>query len=387
MSAKFQSNLTINKYVSHNEFVCVPTAPHYNKKAATGRGVLGAKSSAKSEAIVRGSENKKAGAGFPVVTVGGAGQFTGFDTFKRTHLPILNKVKNEKIKLGDGEKKDFYNCKRCKESVKKQFGNVESYLSYLRDEFIRIAKEKEQNTKNYLDKHVLRMLDMNEFVGMSFSLKKKAELDYRYYKGVSDYINKVAEEKGLVPIFLTYTLPSEYHPTTTKTGKREWNPNYNPNYTINDGYKLLQKAFRELTRYFKKKETNKNLDDIPYIRMMEYHKDYTVHGHAVVFLPESLVELFEAKFHRIRKQFKLGEQYDFEILKDKSKGSGYLLKYLRKTMLSENEADLYVLDGWRKANRIRLFTHSQTFLKRKDFEKILPYYIEDIEKSRHKDCL
>jgi len=307
--------------------------------------------------------------------------------FKKTHLPILNKVKNGKIKLGDGEKKDFYNCAKCKESVESRFSDVESYLNYLRAEFIRIAKEKEEKTKNYLDRHILQLLDMNEFVGMSFSLKKKAELDYRYYKGVSDYINKVAEEKGLVPVFLTYTLPSEYHPTTTKTGKREWNPKYNPELTIRDGYKLLQKAFRELTRYFKKKETNKSLEEIPYISINEYHKDYTVHKHAVVFLHEYLIEAFEAKFHRIREQFGLGEQYDFEVLEDTSKGSGYLLKYLRKMMLSANKEDMYVLDGWRKANRIRLFTHSRTFLKRKDFEKILPYYIEDIEKNRYKDCL
>ena len=384
MSQNLKNNLTINKYVSHNEFVCVPTAPH-KLNLATGRGVLGAKSSAKSEPIAEGNKKQNVGAGFPSKAFV-AGQFTEVNTFKKTHLPIIKKIKEGKIKLGDGEKKEFYNCELSELPLNKRFDSVESFLKHLREEYIKIAEEKEQKTQNYLDVHVLKLLDMNEFVGMHFSLKKKMQLDYLYYKSVSDYINRIAESRGLIPIFLTYTLPSEYHPTTTKSGKREWNPNYN-NLTINDGYKLLQKAFRELTRYFKKKETNKNLDDIPYIRMMEYHKDYTVHGHAVVFLPESLVELFEAKFHRIRKQFKLGEQYDFEILKDKSKGSGYLLKYLRKTMLSENEADLYVLDGWRKANRIRLFTHSQTFLKRKDFEKILPYYIEDIEKSRHKDCL
>ena len=282
-------------------------------------------------------------------------------TFKKTHLLILKKVREGRIKLGNDNKKDFYNCKKCKQTIKDMFDNVESYLNYLRDEFIRIAKEKEQNTKNYLDKHVLMLLDMNEFVGMHFSLKKKIELDYRYYKSVSDYINSIAEKRNLVPVFLTYTLPSEYHPTTTRSGVREWNPKYNPEFSIKDGYKLLQKAFRELTRYFKKKETNKNLDEIPYISINEYHKDFTVHKHAVVFLPEFLIEAFEAKFHRIRKQYRLGEQYDFEILKDKSKGSAYLLKYLRKTMLSYNEKDLYILDGWRKANRIRLFTHSHTF--------------------------
>jgi len=312
-------------------------------------------------------------------------------TFRKVHLPILKKIREGKLKLGGGVKKDFYSCSKRKVPVDKQFSRWESFLKHLEEEYIRIAKETEQKTKNYLDKHVLRLLDMNEFVGMSFDLQKKMRLDYLYYKGVSDYINRVAESKGLVPVFFTYTLPSEYHSTTTygcKNGEeRCWNPRYNSELAIKDGYKLLQKAFRELTRYFKKKETNKNLEEIPYIRIVEYHNDFTPHLHAVVFLPEYLIKAFEEKFHRIRKDYGLGKEYDFEVLKDKSKGSAYLLKYLRKTMLSSNKDSLYILDGWRKANRIRLFTHSHTFLKRKDFEKILPYYIEDIEESRYKDCL
>jgi len=313
-----------------------------------------------------------------------------FNTFKKTHLPIMKKIKEGRIKLGGGGKKDFCNCSKRKVPVDKRFSRCESFIKHLEEEFIRIAKETEQKTKNYLDKHVLKLLNMNEFVGMHFDLRKKMRLDYLYYKGVSDYINRVAESRGLVPVFFTYTLPSEYHPTTTygckKGEERCWNKRYNSELTIKDGYKLLQKAFRELTRYFKKKETNKELLEIPYIRMVEFHDDFTPHLHAVVFLPEYLIEIFEKKFHRIRKDYGLGKEFDFEVLRDKSKGSAYLLKYLRKTMLG-NDEKLYVLDGWRKANRIRLFTHSHTFLKRKDFEKILPYYIEDIEESRYKDCL
>jgi len=312
-------------------------------------------------------------------------------TFRKVHLPILKKIREGKLKLGSGDKKDFYNCSKRKVPVDKRFNSVESFLTHLKEEFIRIAQETEQKTKNYLDKHIMKLLNMNEFVGMSFSLKKKMKLDYLYYKGVSDYINRIAESRSLVPVFFTYTLPSEYHPTTTygcRDGEeRCWNKKYNSELTIRDGYKLLQKAFRELTRYFKKKETNKNLLEIPYFRMIEYHDDFTPHLHAVIFLPEYLIEIFEKKFHRIRKDYGLGKEYDFEVLEDKSKGSGYLLKYLRKMMLSSNEESLYILDGWRKAHGIRLFTHSRTFLKRKDFEKILPYYIEDIEKNRYKDCL
>jgi len=74
MSQNLKNTLTINKYMSQRELMCFFFAPHYNKKVATGRGVRSASFPTKSEAIVRGSKNKKAGAGFPVVTVG-AGQF------------------------------------------------------------------------------------------------------------------------------------------------------------------------------------------------------------------------------------------------------------------------------------------------------------------------
>ncbi len=263
-----------------------------------------------------------------------------------------------------------------------KYVSPEKILKRMREEWISIAKEKEKKTINYLDKHVLHLLNLGEFVGMKYSLKKKFELDYRYYKGIADYISKEATMKGLVPIFVTLTLPSEYHRfrINKKSNKHEYNLKYQ-GYSIKDGYRLLQKASREILRHFKRYTEGREGYNIPYIKAVEAHKDGTAHEHFVAWIPEWLVESFIAIIKSKIKLFKLGKEYKIEILKDVNKGSGYLLKYLQKTLLDENEENLYALDGWRKENRIRIFTHSQAYLRRRDFEKILPHFKDNIEEE------
>ncbi len=260
-------------------------------------------------------------------------------------------------------------------------------LKKMREEYINIAKEKEQNTINYLDKHILRLLSLNKFVGMKYDLRKKFELDYRYYKSVADYINKKAIEENLIPVFCTLTLSSEYHrfKKNMETGEYEFNPKYS-GYTINEGYKLLQKASREILRHFKRYTEKRRGYNIPYIKAVEAHKDGTPHIHFVAWVPKFLIDDFIKIVKSKIKLFKLGKEYKLEVLEDVEKGSAYLLKYLQKTLLDENEENLYVLDGWRKANRIRIFTHSQAYLKRKKKKKILPHFKDNIE-EKIKECL
>ncbi|ROR40940.1 replication endonuclease [Caminibacter pacificus] len=260
--------------------------------------------------------------------------------------------------------------------------SADKVIKKMRENWIKIAKEKERKTINYLDKHILHLLHLDEFVGMRYSLKKKFELDYHYYKGVADYISREAVEKGLVPIFVTLTLPSKYHRfrINKRTGKHVFNPRYK-GYTIKEGYKLLQKASREILRHFKSYGKYRKGYNIPYIKAVEAHKDGTAHEHFVAWLPEWLVDDFIRIVKSKIKLFSLGRKYKIEVLKDVDKGSGYLLKYLRKTLLDNNEENLYVLDGWRKENRIRIFTHSQAYLKRRDFEKILPHFTDELEEE------
>ena len=185
-----------------------------------------------------------------------------------------------------------------------------------------------------------------------------------------------------MPVFVTVTLPSEYHrfKKDMKTVKYKFNTKYK-GYTIKEGYKLLQKASREMLRHFKSYTKYRKGYNIPYIKVTEMHKDGTPHLHFVAWVPAWLVNSFINIVKSKIKLFKLGKQYKIEVLKDVEKGSAYLLKYLQKTLLSEDENSLYALDGWRKENRIRLFTHSQVYLKRRDFEKILPHFSANLEEE------
>jgi hypothetical protein len=124
---------------------------------------------------------------------------------------------------------------------------------------------------------------------------------------------------------------------------------------------------------------------LPYFRVVEMHEDFTPHFHIVFFLPGELSEFFDKLVYlcetiaELITEDVLGEQFKIEILRDVRKGAAYVSKYLRKAYLAKNEEDIYLLDGWRKLNKIRMFTHSQTYLKKADFIKILPDFIEHEE--------
>jgi hypothetical protein len=127
-----------------------------------------------------------------------------------------------------------------------------------------------------------------------------------------------------------------------------------------------------------------------YFKVIEMHKDYTTHAHAVLFFKKEY--LLDKFFHLIDiiseliAEGELGEQFDARILDEEDKATAYVQKYLRKAYLAEGESEdyLYMLDGWRKQNKIRMFTHSNTYLNKADFIKILADFIENEEKKLKK---
>jgi hypothetical protein len=222
----------------------------------------------------------------------------------------------------------------------------------------------------------------------NYDLRGAYEREYNYVVSVCDYINKLALQEGYVPVFITLTLPSKYHPTTTIRGKRQYNPNFafnSLNY-VKEGYKKLQESFRILHRRLTKQNTKKDIK-MYYFKVIEMHKDYTAHAHAILFFKKEY--LLDKFFHLIDiiseliSEGELGEQVDVRILNEEDKATAYVQKYLRKAYLAEgeNEDYLYLLDGWRKLNKIRMFTHSQTYLKKADFIKILSDFIENEEEK------
>ena len=268
---------------------------------------------------------------------------------------------------------------------------VSVYLNKMKKEFIRFSKMNEEKTVRYLD----RLLFYNRigylYYKISYTLKEAYAREYSYIVSVCDYINKQAIAEGYIPVFVTLTLPSRFHPTTTKNGKRTFNPNfeYSLDEYIKKGYETLYYAFRVIMKNLTRGNKQKGIK-LPYFRVVEMHEDFTPHFHIVFFIPkdeyiEKMLYLCDTIAELIAEGV-LGEQFKIEDLKDIRKGAAYVSKYLRKAYLTENEEDIYLLDGWRKLNKIRMFTHSQTYLKKTDFIKILPDFMEH-EEPQIKDSL
>ena len=64
----------------------------------------------------------------------------------------------------------------------------------------------------------------------------------------------------------------------------------------------------------------------------------------------------------------MGEQYKIEVIKNIQASVSYLLKYINKNFNSDNLDDVCVFEGWKRANKIRVFTYSYIPVSREVFK-------------------
>ena len=57
-------------------------------------------------------------------------------------------------------------------------------------------------------------------------------------------------------------------------------------------------------------------------------------------------------------------RYEIEEIKDITRGTSYLLKYVQKTTNPSSDKDFHFFNGWKKYNKIRVFTCSIVGLER-----------------------
>ena len=277
--------------------------------------------------------------------------------------------------------------------------NILKILKEKENFYIKKAQEQEQNTKKFLENRQIFNKATGEFKPLvEYSLKREYAQNYTYISSVCDYINVDAISKGLIPVFITLTLPSKFHPTKVlKNKKRVLNKNFrfDVDEYINKGYKLLQSSFRTILRKLTRDNTKNNLKT-PYFRVIEMHKDMTPHLHAVVYLSKSdnncdkIFELHDV-INRLINSGQLGKQYKVEVLNNPERGAIYTLKYVEASFqIDENEDDnsnnkkqnlrgLYFLDGWKKRNKIRLVSYSRLPLNKADFIKIIGDFVNNVE--------
>lgn len=239
----------------------------------------------------------------------------------------------------------------------------------------------------YLDDKIIPFKD---FVSNSYinSDRYIAELQHRAWS-----IYEYAQRKDLSNVFLTLTLPSEYHPMkqkskTNKTlvfnrkyGGREYitkivNPLTGEILKLLNTKENIEKyqprgASKELSSLLRKLQNEPSYrkilkDDRCYFRVTEPHKDGTPHLHISFFMPKKNIDSFVNSINRL---FPAPQS---KIVLDVDSPVHYLMKYILKTLddLREDNDNVTALSLWYVYHGISRFYTSRTFLSLEIYRKL-----------------
>ena len=249
------------------------------------------------------------------------------------------------------------------------------------------SQKKEEKQQEFYNKVYIQNRKTDEI----FTIKKTLKSETQKYKQLTSLrvkeLNRITQENNLIPVFITLTNPSKYHPfVSVKNQKNTYKLNKNYDFNdlkncIDESYKNINIIYRELYKNIKTehKETK-------FTKIIEPHKSLVCHLHRLIFVKKENLESVKRKYLNILKKHNL-KSCKFEILK-KIKGSSYITKYILKNF---NEDDLHSLNGYKKLHKIRMFTMSNLSLSSSIFSKL--YFnnkelnkkiIEDIKNKKSK---
>ena len=242
----------------------------------------------------------------------------------------------------------------------------ESFL-YSADTLTKVTTTKHEKTKKFLSNLTLFNKNTGEIKNIEYDRTWKANQSYLFKTFVMDDIRYQADSMGLVPIFITVTLPSAYHPyNTDNEGSRHFNKKYK-GYSIKEGADRLQEFSRALINNFK---VNRKRVNTKYVRVVEPHKSMVAHNHLIVWVEAEHIEAFKHHYYNTIALFNFnfkGQDYK-ELNSKETRGTTvYLLKYVNKTLKGEND----VIEGWLTVNGIkRVMTNSRPSLSQVIFKRI-----------------
>lgn len=265
------------------------------------------------------------------------------------------------------------------ETIKQYFELKKYYKKY--------SEKKEEKQQNFYNSVYIQ----NKKNGEIFTIKKDLKSETKKYKQITSLkvkeLNRITQENNLIPIFITLTNPSKFHPfVSVKNQKNTYKLNKNYEFDdlktcINESYKNIKEIYRELYKNIHK--LNKN---IKFTKIIEPHKSLVCHLHRLIFIDKKDIESVKRKYKNILKKHNL-KSCQFEVLK-KIKGSSYITKYILKNF---NDDDLHSLNGYKKLHKIRMFSMSNLSLKTEYFKKL--YFnnpnlnkevVEDIQNKKSK---
>ena len=203
--------------------------------------------------------------------------------------------------------------------------------------YAKVSYKQDKKNKEYLEKCTTFNKVTGEINTILYNKEWHLRNNYIANTCKIDYLNDDCISKGMIPIFITLTLPSEYHPLRYKGTQR--NPNYNPNLTVFDGYVKLVDMHRDIYDNFR--VGRKRVKGLKFVRVIEPHKDWTPHLHAIVYVMPEYKDEFLKHVKRIIKKNAL-KQTDIKELDRESYSVTYLLKYVDKTLSGDD-----VYRGWR----------------------------------------
>jgi len=224
------------------------------------------------------------------------------------------------------------------------------------------VKEKLKNQKSFLDFSFLYDRINKTRIPLSDIVISAYHSPSRYYAEIQNRVNtleKIANQRGLKALFMTLTLPSEYHICKKdKNGNLIPNPKYN-GATPKDSIKALTKMFSKLRhdRSLKELSTNNRV----YFRVNEPHKDGTPHTHIMMFIPSDRIERVKKAYKRLYDN----RANDIQVITNNINSSvAYVMKYVNKVLPLSKKKNLsqkeQYLNAWYSKNRIVRFNSSRT---------------------------
>lgn len=271
----------------------------------------------------------------------------------------------------------------------KKLQKTKRYEEYqtLKDKYYKLSLTKEQGQQSFLKYNmILRNQATKEILDINYSFEKYYK---KYTKSIEQKIytiEAIAKEKDLVPVFVTLTLPSEYHPfKSIKYKDKRLYTDLNHEFEFNcieesikQGYDYLNHIYR--TFY---KRVKNNVSDLLYVKVVESHKTFIPHFHILFFVKKEEIKIIRKNFDNISHEFNLSqtdlESVNSNELQEKNhniktgvnRASKYIMKYITKSL--NNGSDYYmarILDGWKRLYKIRMITMSNLDLSLTDFRTI-----------------
>ncbi len=174
-------------------------------------------------------------------------------------------------------------------------------------------------------------------------------------------LTKIAFESKLKPVFITITLPSYFHPSSTKYR----------GYTLKECNVKLTNIWRKILRSRVLLVSNYH-----YIQTKEPHKSGVPHLHAVFYIEERYLDRFRQVFENEMKRQDI-KRYEFktEFKSDKysrkiSAVVAYILKYIFKSFKNSKTGKMSLTSYWYVKHNIRRVTMSRSLIPLRVYRRI-----------------